>query len=246
MATDADVLALLAHVADLQQRVIQSQSDAAVARAELNRLMGSPDRQRTARRVRASLLSRGYRLRRVEPRSVGIHELVSDADHLAPCGRARKGRFKCPSGVRYTRGPRGNNPSAGCDVGSYYKYGCYRGWASRHERFPSRPGGAVILRALQLETEKTHCEPSLPVRMPGRNARTSPAVRGELMDRARFRLEQEIARLRGDYAHVLTEEIEPRHDDRTGEAWVYGRFDYELYRRKTGPQRLKKGFHRAL
>ncbi len=54
----------------------------------------------------------------------------------------------------------------------------------------------------------------------------------ELMDRARVRFGQEIARLGGDYAHVLNEEIEPRHDDKTGEAWMYGRFDYELYRRK--------------
>jgi hypothetical protein len=53
----------------------------------------------------------------------------------------------------------------------------------------------------------------------------------ELMDRARFRLEQEIVRLGGDCAHVVSEEIGPRRDDRTGEAWMYGRFDYELYRR---------------
>ena len=52
----------------------------------------------------------------------------------------------------------------------------------------------------------------------------------ELMECARVRLEQEIARLGGDYAHVSCEHIEPRHDDRTGEAWMYGRFDYELYR----------------
>lgn len=42
VATDADVLALVVHVADLQQRAIQSEGDAASARAELNRLMGSP------------------------------------------------------------------------------------------------------------------------------------------------------------------------------------------------------------
>ncbi len=56
----------------------------------------------------------------------------------------------------------------------------------------------------------------------------------ELMDRTRLRLAQEIVRLGGDYAHVLKEEIAPRHDDRTGEAWMYGRFDYELYRRPEG------------
>ncbi len=42
MATDADVLALGVHVADLERRVIQAQADAAVSRAELNRLMGDP------------------------------------------------------------------------------------------------------------------------------------------------------------------------------------------------------------
>ena len=52
----------------------------------------------------------------------------------------------------------------------------------------------------------------------------------DLMDRARLGLEQEVARLGGDCAHVLVEHIEPRRDDRTGEAWMYGRFDYELYR----------------
>ena len=42
MATDADVLSLVVHVADLEQRAIQAQSDATAARAELNRLMGAP------------------------------------------------------------------------------------------------------------------------------------------------------------------------------------------------------------
>jgi outer membrane protein len=42
VASDADVLALIAHVADLQQRAIQQRGEAAVSRAELNRLMGAP------------------------------------------------------------------------------------------------------------------------------------------------------------------------------------------------------------
>ena len=42
LASDADVLALVANVADLQQRAIHYQSEAAVSRAELNRLMGAP------------------------------------------------------------------------------------------------------------------------------------------------------------------------------------------------------------
>jgi outer membrane protein TolC len=42
VATDADVLALRAHVADLEQQAIQHHGDTAVSRAELNRLMGVP------------------------------------------------------------------------------------------------------------------------------------------------------------------------------------------------------------
>jgi outer membrane protein TolC len=42
MATDADVLALAAQVATLRQREIDNHADADVARAELNRLTGSP------------------------------------------------------------------------------------------------------------------------------------------------------------------------------------------------------------
>ena len=42
MATDADVLALVVHVADFQQRTILAEGEAATARAELNQLMGNP------------------------------------------------------------------------------------------------------------------------------------------------------------------------------------------------------------
>jgi len=42
MATDADVIALESQVATLRQREIDSQADAAIAKAELNRLTGSP------------------------------------------------------------------------------------------------------------------------------------------------------------------------------------------------------------
>jgi hypothetical protein len=52
----------------------------------------------------------------------------------------------------------------------------------------------------------------------------------ELMANVRDRLRQEMARLEGRYAHVLSESIEPRHDDSTGEAWLHGRFTYMLYR----------------
>ncbi|MGC4083178.1 MAG: TolC family protein [Vicinamibacterales bacterium] len=41
LATDADVLALAVHVADMEQRVIQATGDAAIARAHLNRMTGA-------------------------------------------------------------------------------------------------------------------------------------------------------------------------------------------------------------
>jgi hypothetical protein len=54
---------------------------------------------------------------------------------------------------------------------------------------------------------------------------------GDLMANAESRLEQEVARLGGDFAHVHDEAIDPKHDDAAGEAWLYGRFSYVLYRR---------------
>ena len=51
----------------------------------------------------------------------------------------------------------------------------------------------------------------------------------DLMARARVRLEQEVARLNGHYAHVLHEAIDVRHDDVKGEAWLHGCFVYVLY-----------------
>jgi hypothetical protein len=55
----------------------------------------------------------------------------------------------------------------------------------------------------------------------------------DLMHQAHVRLEQEIGRLGGNYAHVVDELIETRHDDAKGEAWLSGRFQYVLYRRAT-------------
>lgn len=64
------------------------------------------------------------------------------------------------------------------------------------------------------------------------------ARRDELWDRCyqdlktqtRARLDQEIVRLGGRYAHVLDESVSTRRDDTKGEAWLQGRFDYVLYR----------------
>jgi hypothetical protein len=53
----------------------------------------------------------------------------------------------------------------------------------------------------------------------------------DLMVNAQSRLVQEVARLGGDFAHVVDEAIDPKHDDAAGEAWLHGRFSYMLYRR---------------
>ena len=56
-----------------------------------------------------------------------------------------------------------------------------------------------------------------------------------LMESTRLRLEQEVARLGGDYAHISDEHIESHDDDAKDESWLHGRFGYVLYRR-TGPK----------
>jgi hypothetical protein len=53
---------------------------------------------------------------------------------------------------------------------------------------------------------------------------------GDLMTQVCMRLEQEIVRLGGSYAHVLNESVDSKHDDISGEAWLHGRFTYMLYR----------------
>lgn len=52
----------------------------------------------------------------------------------------------------------------------------------------------------------------------------------ELMLEVGARLEQEVRRLGGDYAHVLTESVDTQRNDATGEAWLHGRFGYVLLR----------------
>jgi len=54
----------------------------------------------------------------------------------------------------------------------------------------------------------------------------------DLMDRARARLEQEVVRLGGNYAHVFSESVDSRHDDQTGESYLHGCFTYMLYRKR--------------
>jgi hypothetical protein len=56
----------------------------------------------------------------------------------------------------------------------------------------------------------------------------------DLMLRVGNRLEQEIARLGGSYAHVLEEHVESKYSGATGQGWLDGRFRYVLYRQATG------------
>jgi hypothetical protein len=53
----------------------------------------------------------------------------------------------------------------------------------------------------------------------------------ELMTQTHERLAQEVARLGGSFAHVLSESVDSRHDPVSGEAWLHGLFTYMLYRR---------------
>lgn len=57
----------------------------------------------------------------------------------------------------------------------------------------------------------------------------------DLMAQTRARLGEEIRRLGGTCAHVLEEHIETRHNDAAGDAWLYGRFRYVLFRESGRP-----------
>ena len=52
----------------------------------------------------------------------------------------------------------------------------------------------------------------------------------DLMTTTTTRMEQEVLRLGGHYAHVLDESVDSRHDGATSESWLHGRFTYMLYR----------------
>jgi hypothetical protein len=68
---------------------------------------------------------------------------------------------------------------------------------------------------------------------PGRRDRVWLTCYDDLMAQTERRLEQEVIRLGGHYAHVFDEAIDIRHDDATGEGWLHGRFDYVLYQRSS-------------
>ncbi len=89
------------------------------------------------------------------------------------------------------------------------------------------------LPPLSAEAQGEHVLEASSGRLPGTLAhRDELWARGhaELMAHADARLEQEIERLGGHSAHVLSESIEPQHDAVTGDVWLRGRFVYMLYR----------------
>ncbi|HEY1304286.1 MAG TPA: hypothetical protein VGF24_12085 [Vicinamibacterales bacterium] len=90
------------------------------------------------------------------------------------------------------------------------------------------------LPPLDAEPVSEHTLEAVSGRVPGTLAHRDEIWDGcyaELMAAAHARLNQEMARLGGDFAHVLHESIDSRHDDVAGEAWLRGRFTYVLYRR---------------
>jgi hypothetical protein len=90
------------------------------------------------------------------------------------------------------------------------------------------------LPPLEAEALGEHTVEAVSSRVPGTLAHRDEIwdrCYAELMAATHDRLNQEIARLCGHFAHVLHESIDSRHDDVAGEAWLRGRFTYELYRR---------------
>jgi len=91
------------------------------------------------------------------------------------------------------------------------------------------------LPPVKAEIMGEHTIEAVSVRVPGTIAHRDELwnrCHKDLLARVAVRLKQEIDRLGGHYAHVLDEAIDPRHDERTGEAWLHGRFTYVLLRRQ--------------
>ena len=97
------------------------------------------------------------------------------------------------------------------------------------------------LPPLDGEVMHEHVIEAVSARVPGaieRHGELWDRCYAELMEHTRLRLEQEVKRLGGHYAHVLDEHIESQRDDANGESWLRGRFNYVLYRR-TAPEVMR-------
>ena len=68
----------------------------------------------------------------------------------------------------------------------------------------------------------------------------------DLMAQARSRLEQEIVRLGGICAHVLSESVDSKRDVLTNAAWLHGLFTYVLYRQPARKRRPDAGLGVAI
>ena len=108
------------------------------------------------------------------------------------------------------------------------------------------PGAQVVywhreLPPLEAEPLGQHAVEATSRRVPGTIAHREElwhACYDDLMIQATIRLEQEVARLGGHYAHVLDEVIDGRRDEVKGEAWLRGHFAYVLYRRAPTSDRV--------
>ena len=97
-----------------------------------------------------------------------------------------------------------------------------------HRELP--PIDAVLLGEHTIEATSGHVEGTLAHR-----DELWDKCYDDLMSEIRVRLEQEVRRLGGHYAHVLDEVIDSRHDDAKGETWLHGRLTYLLYRQPSPP-----------
>lgn len=71
-------------------------------------------------------------------------------------------------------------------------------------------------------------------RVPGsieRNGESWHRCYASLMAHTVERVEQELTRMGGHYAHVHDEHVESHRDDMANESWLRGRFNYVLYQR---------------
>lgn len=93
------------------------------------------------------------------------------------------------------------------------------------------------LPPLAAEAVEEHVIEAVSDRVPGaivRDGELWDRCHATLMARLEERLLQELARLGGDYAHVVDEHIDSRRDDVTAESWLHGRVTYVRYRRTSG------------
>ena len=88
-----------------------------------------------------------------------------------------------------------------------------------HRELP--PLAAEVMQEGEVEANSRHVAGTLANR-----DRLWDQCLAELMTEARTRLEQEVRRCAGRYAHVLSESIDPKRNDATGETWLHGRFGY--------------------